>query len=117
MKSLSPVGYEAKIGKYLNKKYSKQLRQETVLTLGNIPSKKSQNLLDKAIKDSEPEVRWRASMSLIKFTNDKALATIAKAAKNEKQPDIKIQIKKDYEYLRRILNGSKNGKKKTQRQP
>ncbi len=117
LKSLSPVGYENKIGKFLDKKYSRQLRQEAVLTLGNIPSKKSQNLLNKAIKDYEPEVRWRASMSLIKFTNDKALATIDKAIKNEKQLEIKLQLKKDYEYLRRILNGSKNRKKKTQRQP
>ena len=115
LKSLSPTGHVNKIGKFLDKKYSRQLRQEAVLTLGNIPSKKSQNLLDKAIKDSEPEVRWRASMSLLKFTNDKALASISKAIKNEKQLEIKLQLKKDYEYLRRNLNGSKNRKKKTQR--
>lgn len=95
LQSLRPEGAEEMIGRFLRKSHPKHLRQRAVLALGGIRSRKSFNLLNKALTDPFPGVRWRASMGIRKNGYKGALQSLKDHIVVENDPGVLRQLESD----------------------
>lgn len=112
LKSLGAEGVEDDIRSFLQPDRSRSLRQEAVLALGAIGSVKARRMLRKSLNDTDPQVRWRASMSLSRVGNPVDRASLEKRLTVENDGDVKEQLVSDI----RIMgdnHGKTNKRRKT----
>jgi HEAT repeat protein len=101
LKSLAPPDIEKRITGFLSTGQPLALRQEAILALAAIGSKKACAALKRALRDREPQVRWRASMGLARTRDPAWLPALRAALANEKSDTVILQLKQDIDYLER----------------
>jgi HEAT repeat protein len=101
VRSLRLSGAEEPVSRFLGAQHARPLRQEAVLALGAIPSDNALDLLRRALRDAEPEVRWRASLALARHGGPKALAALHRQLAREADEKVARQIESDIRSLER----------------
>ena len=101
LKSLAPPDIEKPITGFLSTGQPLALRQEAILTLAAIGSKKACAALKRALRDREPQLRWRASMGLARTRDPAWLPALRAALANEKSDTVILQLKQDIDHLER----------------
>lgn len=99
LKSLRFRGAEKKIAAFLEPTQPRELRQEAVLALGAIGSASGQMLLQDALCDPEPEVRWRASMSLARSGDPRWIPKLRERLDRESDAQVCDQLTNDIAHL------------------
>lgn len=99
IKSLRLPGVEDRLAAFLEPDHPRDLRQEAVLALGAIGSEPAHRLLEATLNDPEPEVRWRASMSLTRSDDPRWLAALRARLDREHDDEVRAQLLKDISYL------------------
>jgi HEAT repeat protein len=95
LKSLAPAGIEDRVEAFLNTNTPISLRQEAALALGAIGSKRACRALKRALRDPEPQVRWRASMGLARGRDPAWLPTLRTVLKQETDDTVVLQLRQD----------------------
>ena len=99
LKALAPPDIEKRITGFLGTGQPLALRQEAILTLAAIGSKKACAALKRALRDREPQVRWRASMGLARTRDPVWLPALRTALATEKSDTVILQLKQDIDHL------------------
>lgn len=99
LKSLRLQGAERQIAAFLHPEKPRELRQEAVLALGAIGSTAGRRYVEAALGDSEPEVRWRASMSLARSGDPHWIPRLKEQLEREEDPAVREQITIDIAHL------------------
>jgi HEAT repeat protein len=94
LQALRPAGAAVEVGRFLNAGVPVHLRQRAVLVLGAIATPNCTPLLEKALTDSAPGVRWRASMCL-RRSGPSARAVLKNRLKRESDAGVRRQINQD----------------------
>ncbi len=95
LKSLAPAGVEERIEAFLKRNTPIALRQEAALALGALGSKRACKALKRALRDPEPQVRWRASMGLARGRDPAWLPALRRALKKETDDTVVLQLRQD----------------------
>jgi HEAT repeat protein len=95
IKSLALAKVEKRVGAFLDAKRARALRQEAVLTLGAIGTDAAIRIVIRALSDSEPEVRWRASLALSGSGRPEVLRALRRQLRRERDPGVRGQLEKD----------------------
>jgi HEAT repeat protein len=91
------------VGAFLAPDTSRHLRQEAVLALGHMKSERATKLLRDALSDPCDQIRWRASMVLIR-RGALARPWLERQLKAEKDPGVVRQLKYDLARLQEEEN-------------
>ncbi len=95
LKSLRPEGIEGRVKPFLARHRPRAIRQEAVLALGALGSAEAVKLLARAIRDSDPQIRWRASMGLARSGGRRRLSILYKALAREQDEGVLAQLRLD----------------------
>ena len=98
IKSLRLRGCEAEVARCLAADEPRHIRQEAALALGSIGTPASRKALARALSDSEPEVRWRASMAMTRF-GKASLPRLKSCLKQERDEKVRAQLESDIAML------------------
>jgi HEAT repeat protein len=98
IRSLALRGCEEDVGRCLGRHEPDYIRQQATLTLGAMRSQTARGLLVRALRDPEPQVRWRASMALARSGRG-SIRTLKARLKHEPDPMVRRRIIDD---LRRL---------------
>ena len=94
IKSLRLYGCEKEVARCLKANEPRYIRQQAALTLGSIGTDAARRALARALRDPEPEVRWRASMAIAGY-GSAAIPTLKSRLKRESDQSVRAQIKSD----------------------
>ena len=81
IKSLGSIGYKLsvkRLNSIVNSKSSTQERLAAIISLGQIKDLSSVPILEKALDDEEPNIRWDAAISLTKMNSSKGVYILEK---------------------------------------
>jgi HEAT repeat protein len=95
LRALRPAGAEVKILPQLAPGVPRALRTEAVLVLGAIGSHSARAALRGALRDADPQVRWRASMGLARSAHGDDHEALRQAWARESEPEVRAQFERD----------------------
>jgi len=102
IKSLAPANVEERVIDFLADDKALALRQEATLALAAIGSERACRALESALEDSEPQVRWRASMGLSRTRDPGRLPLLRKALAIENDTNVIEQFRQDIANLEKV---------------
>lgn len=92
IRSLRIAGAESTLARFLSPKTPVNLRQQAVLAMGALNSRRATALLQRALSDAHPQVRWRAAMCLGHAGFRPPAAFLPRAIKREKDPLVRRHL-------------------------
>lgn len=101
IKSLRLSGCEPEVARCLHKKQPIYIRQQATLTLGSIRSEAARLALARALRDPEPQVRWRASLAMSSF-GKVSIRSLKMRLKHEPDKMVRTQIESDLKLLEEL---------------
>jgi len=105
IRSLGLPGAEAPVSRFLAAHHLRDHRQEAVLALGAIGSRKALAAVRKALDDADPDVRWRASLALAGSGDDRWCDDLRRQLARETDPEVTFQLREDIESLEAPRDG------------
>ena len=107
IRSLRVTGAEEAVGRFVDPNHRRDHRQEAVLALGAIGSARALARVRKALQDSDPDIRWRASMALAGSGDQRWCDDLRRQLESETDPEVVSQLKGDIRYLETVRDGKR----------
>ena len=102
IKSLRLPGCEPEVARCLGKRQPVYIRQQAALVLGSIGTRVARTALARALRDPEPQVRWRASMAMSRF-GQASVRSLKMRLKREPNEMVRSQISSDLKLMEERL--------------
>jgi HEAT repeat protein len=112
IKALALQGAERAVEPFLDRMHERGLRQEAVLALGAIGSPRAMARLRTLLDDEEPEVRWRAAMSLARHGASESARLLRARLRKERNADVRARMLEDLSRLEADHGRTKGGREK-----
>lgn len=99
IKAMAPVTALPSVLPFLETHHARSLRQEAVLAVGSIGTPAGREALERSLEDSDPEIRWRASMGLGRIGDIRSVGPLRARLRKERHPNTRRQLTADLNRL------------------